>query len=257
MTRLARPWRVSRDPRFVDVTRRLAGAGRHRELVALLEPDHQRTGVHQRAGTLDDEVKQDLQVRLRADRAGDGRGRLQSAIRPLERIASRGFGAIESRVLHRDGSPGGEDHDRLLIGLVEVAVGLVGQVEIAERLVANEDRHPEEAAHLRMSGREAVRLRVLADVRKPERLGVLDQQPQDSAAARQVADCPMTLRLDAAGDEALELDAPLVEYAERGVARPGHAAGDVEQLTDNPVDVEHGDEPAAGLDELPQSRGIE
>ena len=48
-----------RDPRLADVTRCLAGAGGDRQLVAVLEPDHQRAGVHEGAGALDDEVEED------------------------------------------------------------------------------------------------------------------------------------------------------------------------------------------------------
>ena len=52
-------------------------------------------------------------------------------------------------------------------------------------------------------------------------------------------------RIDAAGDEALELGAALIENAEGGISRAGHPARDVEQLADDVLDLELGDEPAA------------
>ena len=60
--------------------------------------------------------------------------------------------------------------------------------------------------------------------------GSLDQHAEDAAAARQVADRALRLLVDAGGEEALELLAALVEHADRGVARAGHLAGDLEQL---------------------------
>ena len=65
------------------------------------------------------------------------------------------------------------------------------------------------------------------------------------------------LGFDAAGDEPLELGAAIVEDAECGVARSRDPPGHVEQLADDPLDVELGDQPATGLDELPQAGGVE
>ena len=95
------------------------------------------------------------------------------------------------------------------------------------------------------------------DVGEPQRLWVLDEQSEDAASARQVADRAMAIGINAAGDEALELGAALIENAERGISRAGHPARHVEQLADDALDLELGDEPAPGLDELPQAGSIE
>ena len=231
---------------------RLAGDRDDHELVALLEPDRHRAGIDERARPLDDEVEQPLKVGLGTDGAGDRAGRLEPAIGALELVAPGGRLTVEPRVLDRDRGPGREDHHRLLVALVEVAVVLVGEVEIAEGRAADEDRDAEEAVHRRVLGREAVRARVLADVVHPQRLGVLDEQPEDAAAPRQVPDGAVLLGRDAAGDEPLELRPRLVEDADGRVVCPCHAAGHLEELAHHPFEVELGHQHAAGLDELPQ-----
>jgi hypothetical protein len=52
----------------------------------------------------------------------------------------------------------------LLVGLVEVAVGLLGQVEVAPGLAADHDRDDEEIAHRRVTRREPEGAGVLGDV---------------------------------------------------------------------------------------------
>src|SRR5262249_26583494 len=105
-------------------------------------------------------------------------------------------------------------------------------------------------------GREPVGARVRADVVQPQRLRVGDEQAEDAAPARQVADGLAGLGVDAAGDEALKLDATVVEDAQRGVAGAGHAPGDLEQLADDALEIELGHETATGLDQLPQAGSV-
>ena len=62
---------------------------------------------------------------------------------------------------------------------------------------------------------EAARARVLTEVLEPERLRLLDQQPEDAATAGQVPDPAMRGVVDAGRDEALEPFPPLVEQWER------------------------------------------
>ena len=62
------------------------------------------------------------------------------------------------------------------------------QVEVAEHLVADPDRHAEERAHRRVVRREPVAVGVLAEVGQPDRLRVDDQQAEDAVALGQVAD---------------------------------------------------------------------
>ena len=96
---------------------------------------------------------------------------------------------------------------------------LLGQVEVAVGDAAQQDRHAEERAHRRMAGREADRARVLGQVVQAQRLRVADQHAEDAAPARQVADRRVRLRVDAGGDEALEL------VSRRGRSRRARRSG--------------------------------
>ena len=99
-----------------------------------------------------------------------------------------GDAAVQASVLDRDRRPVGQDDERLLVGLVEVAAGLLGQVEVAVGLAADEDRHAQEAVHRRVAEREAVGARVVADVGHPQWPRIADQDAEDPVAAGQVAD---------------------------------------------------------------------
>ena len=80
------------------------------------------------------------------------------------------------------------DHE-LLVDVGEHLGGrLVGQVEVAEDLVAHPDRHAQERSHRRVVGREAEAVGVLAQVGQPQRLGVDDEQAEDPVPLGQVAD---------------------------------------------------------------------
>ena len=78
---------------------------------------------------------------------------------------------------------------------------LVGEVEVAEHLVAHADRDAEEGPHRRVVGREPVAVGVLAQVREPERAGVDDEQAEDAVALGQAPDGGLGLVVDADGDE--------------------------------------------------------
>ena len=67
-----------------------------------------------------------------------------------------------------------------------------------------------------------------ADVSQPQRMRVLDQQPEHAVAARKVADRRALGRRDAAGQKALQALAPLVHDPHRGVLRAGQLARDLE-----------------------------
>ena len=88
-----------------------------------------------------------------------------------------------------------------------------------------------------------------ADVGEHERAGILDQHAEDPAAARQVADRRVGRGVDAAGEEALQRLAALVEHADRRVARAGQLTRGLEQPLQDHLEVERGDEGAAGLEE--------
>ena len=105
----------------------------------------------------------------------DLRRRLQTAVRALELVAALADVAVQPGVVDRDRRPVGEDDGRLLVVLRELAARLLGQVEVAPDLAADDDRHAEEGAHRRMRQREPVRLGVRADVGQSQRLAVPDQ----------------------------------------------------------------------------------
>ena len=165
---------------------------------------------------------------------------------------------VEPRVLDRDPRPLGEDHDRLLVGGGELlAARLLGQVEVAPGLAADQHRHAEEGRHRRVAGREAVGAGVAADAGEPQRARVVDQHAEDAAPARQVADRAPPLGIDPAGEEALELAALGVEDAERDVARARQVRRDRDQLLEQLVEVQLRHERAARLDQAAQSGGVE
>ena len=114
---------------------------------------------------------------------------------------------------------------------------LLGQVEVAEDLVADADRHAEEAVHRRVVRREAVRPRVLGDVRHPHRAGVGDEQAEHAAAARQVADGGVHLGVDAVGDEVGQLPVR-PDDAEGAVAGADQLAGRLDDALQRAAQVE-------------------
>ena len=88
-----------------------------------------------------------------------------------------------------------------------------------------------------------------ADVGQHQRARVLDQQAEDPAPAREVADRRVRGRVDAAGEEALERPPLRVEHADGRVARAGQLACGLQQPLEHDLEVELGDERAAGLQE--------
>ena len=133
----------------------------------------------------------------------------------------RSLRLVQLGVVDRDRRPVGEDHGGLLVLLGELAVGLLGQVQVAPRLPADHDRHTQEAAHHRMPRGKPVAARVLANIGQAQRLWMLDQRAEHPSSARQIADRPVGLLVDSRGQELLELGALLVQDPQRRVARPG------------------------------------
>src|SRR5207253_6590677 len=113
---------------------------------------------------------------------------------------------VQAAVFDRDGRLGGEECHELLVFCGEVVPALLlGEIEISVADAAQQDRYPEEAAHRRMIGRKSNRPRVLREVVQPKRPSISDEDAEDASAAGQVADRGMRLRVEAVGDEALEL----------------------------------------------------
>ena len=117
---------------------------------------------------------------------------------------------------HRRGA--GQPDDEFLVELTEVGgVDLVGQVQVAEHLVADLDRDTEKGTHRRMMGREPETVGVGAQVRESQRSGIGDQHPQDAVTLREMPDGVMGVIIDADGEELGQADAGLVEDTEGAV----------------------------------------
>ena len=175
-----------------------------------------------RAGDLAGPAGHQLQgggpVDLAEQHGGDLGGGLQPALPSIR-------GGVEAGVV--DGHAGGhrQRHHRLLVVGGELGGGaLLGEVEVAEDVVADTDRHAEEAAHRRVVFGKAGREGVFGDVAQPDRLGFVDQQAENAAPGGQVADAPVFGDGQSVGDE---LDQPPVgtDHAQRAVACAGQPAG--------------------------------
>jgi len=231
-----------------------AGACRDDEVGALAQQDHEAAGFDERAAALGDELEHLLELHLGADGDGDRARGLQAPPGLLELVAARRDGVIQARVLDRDRRPGREDHGRLLVDGVELAAALLlGQVEVAPHLPAHDRGYAEEARHRRMARREAIGLRVLADVRETQRPRTVDEHAEDATPARQVADRAMRLGVHPARDEALELAAIVIKDPECGVARAGDLARRLEHLVEHGFGVHLRQQAPADVDQAPQS----
>lgn len=91
----------------------------------------------------------------------------------------------------------------LVLAVKVVAALLLREIQVSIGDSAEQNRHTKEGAHRRVIWRKADRARILAQVVEAERTGVADQDSEDAAPARQVADGPMRLRVDAVRHEAL------------------------------------------------------
>ena len=199
---------LDRHPLPVAHRGQLAGPGREHELLLLLEHDHQRAGADERSRPLDDQLEDAVEVRLSAEGLRDRHRRVEAADGPLEVVTAALDGRVEPRVVYRDRGPVGEDDDGLLVGVGERhAALLLGQVEVAPDLLADDHRDAEERLHLRMRAGEPARARVLTEVLEPERPRLLDEQPEDAPTAGQLPDPAVRRVVDAGRDEALELHA--------------------------------------------------
>ena len=112
--------------------------------------------VDERAPALDDQLEHALEIGVAAHRQRDRLRGLQAAHGALELTAALLGVLVEAGVLDRDPRPASQHDDRVLIGLVELSALLLGQVEVAPRLAADQDRHTEERAHRRVSRGKAI-----------------------------------------------------------------------------------------------------
>jgi hypothetical protein len=120
-------------------------------------------------------------------------------------------------VFHRDPGRRGQrlQHHFVFGGELGGALFL-GQVQVAEDLVAHPHRNTEEAAHRGMVRREADRGRMLSDVGQPDHVGVSDQHSQHAAPLGQVTHHRPLLGTDTDVDEFGQAPAP-AEHPQRAV----------------------------------------
>jgi hypothetical protein len=126
---------------------------------------------------------------------------------------------VEAGVLDGHAGGGGERDDEFLVDVAEhLGRPLVGQVQVPEHLVADQDGHAQERPHRRMVRREAVAVGMLAQVGQPQWLGIDDEEAEDAVASGQVPDRPVCVRVDTHGEELGEAGPALVEHAQCAVA---------------------------------------
>lgn len=144
------------------------------------------------------------------------------------------------RVRHRDRLVPREALGLLPIGIGErVGALLLGQVEVADGIVADADRHAEETRHRRMMGREAGRAGIIAPVAQPEGPLLADQDSEDAVAAGQVADRLPFGRGHAGGDEVGE-ETVRADDAEGAVPCAEQGARQVDDVLEDGVEIELG-----------------
>ena len=100
-------------------------------------------------------------------------------------------------------------------------------------------------------------MRVRADVRQPERLGILDEHPEDAVPLREITDPRAGGSVDPEGEELLEPVAAVVEDAQRGVPGAGEVAGSLEDGLQHGLQVEVRHERAADLEQTTESDLVE
>src|SRR5450755_5082575 len=104
---------------------------------------------------------------------------------------------------------------------------------------------------------KSIALRMLADIGQPQRVRIVDQNPEYAMTTRQLADREPGLGIDPDGDEPFELPAPIVEHPERGVARSGDLHCGLEDLVENLLHVELGHQATSQTEQAAEMRLIE
>ena len=110
----------------------------------------------------------------------------------------------EPGVLDGDAGGRGKSDDELLVVFTELPGRLVAQVEVSVHLVANPDRHPQEARHRRVVGRETDRSWILGEPGQADGMWIVYQRTQEPVPLWQIADTFHLLRCHPDVDELFE-----------------------------------------------------
>ncbi len=187
------------------------------------QQDHAERGVRQLPYLLGRDGQRRLGLLGGEQRGGDGGGAGDPALAAAALLVQPG-------VLDRHAGCGGEGvHHLLVLGGEGAAALLLGEVEVAEHLLADPDRHAQEGLHLRVVRREPGGARVGAEVGQPQRLGAVDERAEDAAAGGQFADRGGGVVGHADVDEVGQAGAAWGDHAEcrvPGVDQFGGAGGD-------------------------------
>jgi hypothetical protein len=137
---------------------------------------------------------------------------------------------------------------RLVLG-GELAVPLLGHVEVAEHLSPDQHRDPEEGPHGRVLLREAERGRMGAQVADAQWVRGGDQLAEHALALRQMTHPVGQLLVDAHRDEGTQ-SATGAEYAQRSVAGVDQARRRLRDLMERRVQVQAGGHAEEGIEQV-------
>jgi len=167
-----------------------------------------------------------------------------------------GQASMEAGILDGDAGGTSQSHHKLLVNVAEDLGGrLIGQVEVAEDLVADPDRDSEERVHRRVVRREPVAVGMLFEVGEAQRLGIQDQQTEDALPMGQVADGLVGLVIEPHGEELRELGLGLVEHAEGAVASVNQLHGGGHDPVQDRRQIKAGTDRHDGVEKLAERPG--
>ena len=159
-------------------------------------------------------------------------------------------GLVQPRVLDRDGRLRREQLDDLLVLRGELgAILLLGQVEVSEGDASQHDRNAEEGVHRGMVRRKADCAWIPGQVGESQRRAIADQDSEDPASPRQIADRSVRLVVDAVREESLQLGSVRVDDAERGVPCACQRRGGLHHVLEHAVERELGRERDACIEQ--------
>ena len=148
--------------------------------------------------------------------------------------------AVRARVGDRGRGLGREQRQHLLVVVGErLAVGLLGEEEVADVLAPVAHRRALEGPRERPGGRDAERADVAREVGEPQRPRQLAQVLEQAAAVGPGEQLLLFLGREAREEEVLGRP-PLVDGGDDAVAGAGELAGALDDLAEHGVDVEGG-----------------